>query len=143
MNLNNYKELVTQALQELGYNPEEALVNGEEFHWVIKKGSAGVGIELFELETDKRPFILVYSYIMKIPPNRLPELFAELLMLNATMVVASFIIEGDKILLKADRDLIGADKDELKYIIEKVSFYADKLDDYLIDKYSDKVVKKS
>ncbi len=143
MNLTEYKKIVEEALKEITDNPEKALVKGHDFHWVIKKGSASIGIELFELETDKRPFILVYSYIMKLPGNKLPELFAELLMLNATMVVASFIVEGDKILLKADRDLIGADKDELKYIIEKVAFYADKLDGYLIDKYSDKVIRKS
>ena len=137
--MEQYREIVEKAISELGYDLEKSRVEGENYHWVFKEGSATIAVELFELDTDKRPFIVVYSYIMTLPPNNLPQFLAELLILNSAMVVASFMIEENKVFLKADRDLQGADPEEIKYIIKKVAFYADKWDDYLVDKYSDKI----
>ena len=137
--MEEYKKIIEEAIASLGYDIEKARVEGQPYHWVFKEGSATISVELFELETDKRPFFIVYSYIMTLPPNNVVEFLAELLILNSAMVVASFMLEGNKIYLKADRDLKGADVDEIKYIIEKVAFYADKWDDYLINKYSDKI----
>ena len=139
--MEQYKQIVEQAIQELNYDLEKARVENEEYHWVFKEGTATIGVELFELETDKKPFLTVYSYMMTIPPNNIPEFFAELLILNSAMVIASFMLNGNKIYLKADRNMEGADVEEVKYIIKKLAFYADKWDGYLIDKYSDKLAK--
>ncbi len=139
--MEQFKQIVEKAIADLGYDVEKARVEDKNYHWIFKEGSATIAVELFELETDKRPFIVVYSYMMTLPPNNLPEFLAELLILNSVMVVASFMLEENKIYLKADRDLNGADVEEIKYIINKVAFYADKWDDYLINKYSDKISK--
>jgi hypothetical protein len=135
MELKHYYHLVEEALREYGVNVDAARVEGQEGHWVFSKGSALVSVEVFEIPEQQQGHLLITSPVMDIPKERLLELATELLTLNGTLTQAAFFFYQGKVMLKSDRPLAGLDKIEVVHMLERLAFYADSLDNYLVEKY--------
>ena len=133
--LDHYRELIEEILSDLGIDPADNLEEDSENRcsWCVKRGSATVFIELFSEETES--YFMVDCPMLKLPSSGLEGFFRRLLELNDRLVEASLVIRGDEVHLVGIRPLKGMDGQEAAGMLDRISAWADSLDNPLSDEF--------
>ncbi|MEW6277291.1 MAG: YbjN domain-containing protein [Candidatus Eremiobacterota bacterium] len=134
--LERYKELIEEILSGLGIDPEENReeIPGERaYSWCVQRGSATVFIEL--LSEQEEGYFMVDCPILLLPSVGLERFFRRLLELNDRLVEATLTLRGTEVHLVGIRPLKGMDAGEAEEMIDRISAYADNLDNQLSDEF--------
>lgn len=135
--LETYRELVEGLLSDLGINPEENLEEAQEtqrYSWCVKRGSANVFLELFT--ENNEGFFMVDCPMLRLPAEEQRQAFyRRLLELNDQLVEAALVARGDEIHLVGIRPLRGLDREEASGMLDRISAWADNLDNVLSDEF--------
>lgn len=130
--------LVENLLRSHGVDPGRHLLSDSDTEgscsWLIRAGSALVVLSVFEVGGSG--YLRVTSPIVHLPsPYRREEFFRRLLDLNAEMVSAALATVGDEVHVVSVRPLKDLDPSEAADLIGRVCYYADKLDDQLVEEF--------
>jgi hypothetical protein len=140
-NLKACEQMVESVLEERGINPEKSRIqSGAGPAWGMTQGSAEVYIFLTSAE-DGENFIQVVSPVMKPTVETMAGtvFMKKLLELNANELTgAAFGLRDDEVVLTCDRSTSGLDRVEVEDMIRRVSEYADRFDDELVQTYGGK-----
>ena len=133
--LEHYRELIEEILSDLGIDPADNLEEDSDSRcsWCVKRGSATVFIELFSEETES--YFMVDCPMLKLPPSNLEGFYRRLLELNDRLVEASLVIRGDEVHLVGIRPLKGMDSHEAAGMLDRISAWADSLDNPLSEEF--------
>ena len=146
--LDHYRELIEEILSDLGIDPADNLE--EDFTGVERQlkvwRTQGVTdvrahlaarpellIELFSEETES--YFMVDCPMLKLPPTGLEGFYRRLLELNDRLVEASLVIRGDEVHLVGIRPLKGMDSHEAAGMLDRISAWADSLDNPLSEEF--------
>ena len=136
-NLERYKDLIEDILTGLGIDPdqnrEDTGREPSEYSWCVQRGSATVYVEL--LGAEEEGYFMVDCPILTLPATNLEGFFRHLLELNDQLVEASLTLRGSEVHLVGIRPLSGMDAGEAEEMIDRISGYADNLDDQLADEF--------
>lgn len=134
--LHKYYRIIEDALKTIGLPPEEA--KGEQDgQWNVKRGSASVWIDIYEIDEEKGAYFQVITPIMTVPKEvaKQNELFEELLHLNYRLFGIAFTVHQGGVYLKAIREVEGLIETEAIHMIGRAGNYGDFYNDRLIKKY--------
>lgn len=134
--LEHYRELIEDILADLGIDPEENLEEASErerYSWCLKRGSATVFIELFTEENES--YFMVDCPILNVPTENLEGLYRRLLELNDRLVEATLVLRRDEVHIVGIRPLKGMDSQEAAGMLDRVSAWADSLDNPLSEEF--------
>lgn len=134
-NLKHYYRIVEECISFLGIDPAEAR-GKKPGQWSLVKGSATVWLDVWYDNKERKSVFQVVSPIMELPAEKLSELYAELLSLNHQLFGVAFTTHKQYIWLRAIREASGMDSREALSLLTNVGKYADKYDDYLLQKYN-------
>jgi len=133
------QQLMIRYMQEIGLN-NDTIFNKERNAWYWSRGSAK--IEVFVESVDlssgaKRHFLRVFSPMVKVPPGAGTAFYRRLLELNdkSLGVKLTLLPSSDTIYATYERDIKGMDYDELADTIADVEWWADNLDDKLMQEF--------
>lgn len=136
MELQPYYEVVEGCINDLGVNPVDC--RGEKpGQWTLRKGSATVWIDLWNIPQEERAYYQVMSPIFAIPQDAemRNNLFAELLSINDRLYGVAFTTFKEGIFIKVIREADGMDATEAQAMLLRVGNYADQYRKELADKY--------
>ena len=138
MNILEKCKIIEDGISKLGLNPTtcRGKNTGE---WDFVRGSANIAVGI--RQSDKYPngyFYVVCSMLNfeRVPHERRYDLLKVLMEENLKLVEIKFCLSNSDILLVTNRDALGLDKDEVSSSIDNLSYYADVLDDILINKFA-------
>ena len=135
--LENYRDLIEDILSDLGIDPAENLEEAQEkqrYSWCIKRGSANIFVELFT--ESQESYFMVDCPILRLPaPERLEAFYRRLLELNDKLVEAALVCRGVEIHLVGIRPLRGLDAEEASGMLDRISAWADSLDNSLSEEF--------
>lgn len=135
--LESYRDLVESILSGLGIDPAQNLEEAQEqqrYSWSVRRGSANVFIELFS-ESDESYF-MVDCPLLRLPAaDRREAFYRRLLEINDKLVEAALVARGDEIHLVGIRPLRGLDSEEAGGMLDRVSAWADNLDNQLSEEF--------
>lgn len=133
--LEHYRELIEEILSDLGIDPADNLEEDSDHRcsWCVKRGSATVFIELFSEEAES--YFMVDCPMLKLPATGLEGFYRRLLELNDRLVEASLVIRGDEVHLVGIRPLKGMDSHEAAGMLDRISAWADSLDNPLSEEF--------
>ncbi len=135
--LENYRDLVEEILTDLGIDPQENLEEAQEkkhYSWCVRRGSANVFIELFTENEDS--YFMVDCPLLRLPTEGQREAFyRRLLELNDKLVEAALVVRGEEVHLVGIRPLRGLDSDEASGMLDRISAWADSLDNQLSEEF--------
>lgn len=135
--LENYRDLIEDILSDLGIDPQENLEEAQEktrYSWCVRRGSANVFIELFSENSES--YFMVDCPILRLPPQEKREgFYRRLLELNDKLVEAGLVARGDEIHLVGIRPLRGLDAEEASGMLDRISGWADNLDNSLSEEF--------
>ena len=103
------------------------------YGWAFQFGSAR--IEIYVYDREGQGFLKVLSPIIHLPPSGLLPLYRHLLELNLSMTNASLGVYSDVVWVFSERPLAGLDTSETSEILDKVTEYADYLDNELVAEF--------
>lgn len=133
--------MVEEVICGLDLVPEENRIPTEEesLAWGLLKGSAEVFIFILPGTSEEDYHTLqVVSPVMRLPesPANQTALLRRLLELNAQVLSgAAFGVKGDTVVLVADRSTQDINSSEVRDMILRVGFFADKYDDELVRQF--------
>ncbi|HJY65034.1 MAG TPA: YbjN domain-containing protein [Ignavibacteria bacterium] len=133
------QQLVTRYLQEIGLNADTCF-NKERCAWYWSRGSANIEVfvESIDLSSGaKRHYLRVFSPLVKVPPAAGTAFYRRLLELNdkSLGVKLTLLPSKDTIYATFERDIKGMDYDELADTIADLEWWADNLDDKLMQEF--------
>lgn len=135
--LENYRDLIEDILGDLGIDPQENLEEAQEkqrYSWCVKRGSANIFIELFSENNES--YFMVDCPILRLPTAAQRESFyRRLLELNDQLVEAGLVARGEEIHLVGIRPLRGLDAEEASGMLDRISAWADSLDNLLSEEF--------
>ncbi len=135
--LENYRELIEDILGDLGIDPQENLEEAQDqkrYSWCVRRGSANVFIELFS--ENQESYFMVDCPILRLPPeDKLAAFYRRLLEINDKLVEAGLVARGDEIHLVGIRPLRGLDAEEASGMLDRISSWADTLDNQLAEEF--------
>lgn len=135
--LENYRELIEDILGDLGIDPQENLEEAQDqkrYSWCVRRGSANVFIELFS--ENQESYFMVDCPILRLPPeDQLAGFYRRLLEINDKLVEAGLVARGDEIHLVGIRPLRGLDAEEASGMLDRISSWADTLDNQLAEEF--------
>ncbi len=131
-----YEKVVNDLLSSFGLDPEKCRHRPRTL-WSAYRGSALVYIDIFKLEDIN--YIEISCPIMLLPSRNLLVFYKKLLELNYQLMGVKFFVRDQWVYLAENRELKGLDSDELKGMIERVSYHADRLDEGLIEEFKSRV----
>jgi len=131
-----YEKVVNDLLSSFGLDPEKCRHRPRTL-WSAYRGSALVYIDIFKLEDID--YIEISCPIMLLPSRNLLVFYKKLLELNYQLMGVKFFVRDQWVYLAENRELKGLDSDELKGMIERVSYHADRLDEALIEEFKSQV----
>lgn len=135
--LENYRELIEDILTDLNIDPQENLEEAQDqqrYSWCVRRGSANVFIELFS--ENQESYFMVDCPILKLPPQPQREgFYRRLLELNDKLVEAGLVARGEEIHLVGIRPLRGLDAEEASGMLDRISSWADALDNQLAEEF--------
>jgi hypothetical protein len=126
---------IDDYVKEIGLTKDQTY-NAERKAWYWVRGSAN--IEVFVQEVDGgREFLRIFSPLMKVPQGKETQFYRTLLDTNDNCLgVKISTMEGtDQVYVTFERDITGIDYDELKTCIADLEWWADELDDRLINQF--------
>lgn len=137
--LNKVKEMLNDFVTSLEIDVKD-VYDPERNIWYLKRGSAPVQIMLLSIPVGNgeiREFLQVASPIMKVPKEKELAFYRRLLELNDIKLGVKFSVQkdSDQVWALYERDLIGIGYEELKTCIEDLGYWADTLDDELIQEF--------
>ncbi len=139
-NLNKHFETVEEGIRMLEIDPADAR-GQKEGQWDFDRGSAKVAVGVTSTDRFPNGYFYVSSIVMEtkdVAEDKMPELYKQLLELNATLVNMRFAFNRDVIFLISNRDANGLDPQEVAITINELSYYADMLDDRLQEEFTTK-----
>jgi hypothetical protein len=127
--------MIDKYVIEIGLTKEQTY-NSEKNAWYWKLGSANIEVFVASLESG-REFLRVFSPLMKIPQGKELQFYRTLREMNDNCLgVKITIMEGtDQVYVTYERDIVGIDYDEVKTCIGDLEWWADELDDRLINQF--------
>ncbi len=134
--LERYKELIEDILSGLGIDPDrnrEETGRDKEYSWLLQRGSAVVYVEL--LGEEEEGYFMVDCPILTLPSTNQEGFFRHLLELNDQLVEATLTLRGSEVHLLGIRPLRGMDAGEAEEMIDRISGYADNLDNQLSSEF--------
>jgi hypothetical protein len=133
-NIQQHVQTVESILSNLGINPVDARMDTEQgYGWTFQRGSAV--IEMYVVEQHGREYFQVLAPIMYLPMSGLLPLYRRLLELNLQISNASIGVHLDIVYIFNERPVAGLDAQEANFIIDRISEYADDLDNQLINEF--------
>ena len=130
--------MVDQYVKEIGLTKEQTY-NAERRAWYWMRGSANIEVFVQEIPMGEynREFLRVFSPLMKVPKGSELLFYRTLLDLNDSKLgVKITTMEGtDQVYVTYERDIVGIDYDEVKTCIADLEWWADELDDILINQF--------
>jgi hypothetical protein len=131
-------DLVNRYVKEIGLTAEQTY-NAERKAWYWTKGSANIEvfIQTIPVGEGERNYLRVFSPIVKVPKTSIVGFYRKLLELNDTSLgVKMSIMEGsDQVYASFERDIHGMEFEELADTIADVEWWADHLNDQLIQQF--------
>ncbi len=129
-----YKDLVAEAMIEVGLDPSECYHN-EDQYYAMNKGSAtlyiGFSTNIYDDGYIER-FIYFSAYLLKVPVVDREAFYRRLLEEAWTRIGVKFYITNhDEAWVEISRDIDGLDLDEIRANMNRVANTADYLDDVL------------
>jgi len=131
-----YEKMVNDLLSNFGLDPEKCRHRPRTL-WSAYRGSALIYIDIFKLEDID--YIEISCPIMLLPSRNLLVFYKKLLEFNYQLMGVKFFVRDQWVYLAENRELKGLDSDELKGMIERVSYHADRLDEALIEEFKSQV----
>jgi len=132
-------ETVKQWCKSNDIDDEEITFDGGDvFLFNLQRGSAEILIWVNVADDDEQPCFKVISPLVKVPEDKKTlELFEFCMVSNSSIQSFSlaYFENNSEIALIHDRPCEGLDGSELDFIIKKLSYFADKVDNILVDKY--------
>lgn len=132
---------VNQLCAEIGCTPE-SIYSKENNSWFFTRGSASVEVFMTSYETvvkTVRTFVRCFSPVYAIPADnqKKVQLYEEALQNNTKYmgVKLSIIPEKGFVYAVAERDIEGMDYSEFKTLISDLGYWADQLDDILLQRF--------
>lgn len=135
------RRMVEEVISELGMDPGESRMPTDEgsFAWGLMKGSAEVFIFVLPgADPDAYHSIQVVSPVMTLPGDSGHQnaLFRRLLELNAQVISgAAFGLKGQTVMLVCDRSTKDISASEVRDMVLRVGYFADKYDDDLVRQF--------
>lgn len=131
--------MIHRFVTESGMQKEQ-VYNQEKNAWYWNKGSAKIEVFVQEVKFDpthSRFYLRIFSPLMKLPEQNLEGFYRKLLELNDTKLgVKLTVMPGsDQVYATYERDIKGMDYDELVTCILDLEWWADILDDELVQTY--------
>jgi len=134
--LEHYRSVVEEILADNGIDPQanlEEALEKERYSWCLKRGSATVFIEIFSENAES--YFMVDCPILYLPPSNLEAFFRKLLEINDQLVEGTLALRSDEIHLVAVRPLKGLDAAEASGMLDRISAWADQLDNQLAEEF--------
>lgn len=134
--LEHYRDLIEEIIADLGIDPVDNLEEATEqqhYSWCLQRGSATVFVELFT--EGKESYFMVDCPILTLPATGLEAFYRKLLELNDQLVEASLVVRGSEIHLVGIRPLRGLDASEASDMLDRISAWADSLDNKLSEEF--------
>ncbi len=133
-NLEVYYQMVENIIRDLGVDPE--LCKGAKSgQYDLKKGSASVWIDVWQVEGDNYGYIQIMAPVVELPPNNRDIFYAEILEINHKLYGVGMTKYENWIYMKTIRELDGLNEKEAMAMFNRVGNYADEYDDILRTKY--------
>lgn len=136
---------VNQLCAEIGCT-SESLYNKESNSWMFTRGSASVEVFMTSYETafkTIRTFVRCFSPIYAIPADaaKKAQLFQESLENSASMMGVKLGVLPNRgyMYAIAERDIEGMDYAEFKSTISDLGYWADQLDNLLVERFGSTV----
>jgi hypothetical protein len=130
--------MIDNYVKEIGLTKDQTY-NSERKAWYWVRGSANIEVFVQEIPMGdySREFLRVFSPIMKVPKGNELQFYRALLDLNDSKLgVKLSTMEGtDQVYVTFERDIQGIDYDEVKTCIADLEWWADELDDILINQF--------
>ncbi len=134
LHLAHYYRIVEEAISKLGIDP--ATTRGPQpGQWNLKRGSASLSIDIFQIPPSGKAFFGISSPIMRAPETGTEGFYRYLLELNQGMIGVGFSLIKENVLLRSSRMLEGLDAQEAFQMISQIGLLADHFDDKLRENY--------
>ena len=140
-NLRTTRKMVEEVIDSLGLVPEENRLPTDDGSpaWGLLKGSAEVFIFIIAGNGDEEYASLqVVAPVMRLPESTKNQaaLFRRLLEINTEALSGlAFGVKGDTAVLVSDRSTEDVDASEVRNMILRVGYYADRYDDELVHQF--------
>jgi hypothetical protein len=134
--LEHYRGVVEEILADNGIDPQanlEEALERERYSWCLKRGSATVFIEIFSEGGES--YFMVDCPILYLPPSNVEGFFRKLLEINDQLIEGTLALRSDEIHLVAVRPLKGLDATEASGMLDRISAWADQLDNQLSEEF--------
>lgn len=133
--LQPYEKLIEEILTDFGIDPaKNSEVTAENRHsWFLQRGTASVFVEIFSEEQEG--YFMVDCPLLLLPPENREAFYLHLLKLNDQLVEASFVVRENEVHLVGIRPLKGLDAQEAKGMLDRISAWADSLDEPLSEEF--------
>ena len=131
--LSFYKGMIEDIVKSWNLNPQE-IFDANLNVWRLVQGSAYFDIGIYNFQNGG-DYLVVSSPICKIPANNLLAFYRRLLEMNDTMLGVKFSVQGNQVWMLAQRECEGMDIGEAKRLIDNLRFFADEVDDELMNKF--------
>lgn len=133
-NIKYYYEIIESCIKDMGEDP--IACRGElDGQWNLKRGSASVWVDVWEMESNKQIYFQLLSPVVGVPPTNREAFYQELLQINHTLYGVAFTIKDNYAYIKMIREAQGLDKTEAAAMLDRIGYYADLYDDKLREKY--------
>lgn len=149
--MKHYYDIVEQALQVIGVEPENAR-NAGEGQWSVFRGEVEVFVDLwgtgkeeqwnYYFEEQDIPVLQVISPITTLPVFNLDAFYEELLELNRHLFLASFVVNKEENMLAVKYRRVGIDMtvDDVVQAVESTGYYAEFFQPRIMHKFNVKAV---
>ncbi len=133
--LDPYRILIEEILNDLGIDPAKnaEVAQDNRLSWFLQRGSASIFVEVFQEGDDS--YFMIDCPLLMMPAVGLEAFFRKLLELNDRLVEASFVARGQEIHLVGIRPLRGLDAVEASGMMDRISSWADTLDNQLAEEF--------
>jgi hypothetical protein len=139
MDLNSLSQIIENGIKKMKLDPI-TMRTGSDDNWITQKGSASISINAEVSNKFPDGYFSVSSILMDLTHVKeidKEKFFRKLLELNSTLVGMQLTLKNDKIILMSNRFAEGLDETEVALTINELSFYADDMDDFLLNYISD------
>ncbi len=127
-----YEKMVNDLLASFGLDPEKCRHRPKTL-WSAYRGSALIYTEIFKI--DDVDYIEISCPIMLLPSKNLLPFYRKLLEINFQLMGIKFFVRDQWVYIAENRELKGLDSEELKAMILRVSYHADRLDETLSEEF--------
>ncbi|MGQ9816535.1 MAG: YbjN domain-containing protein [bacterium] len=127
-----YEKMVNDLLTSYGLDPEKCRHRLKTL-WSAYRGFALIYTEIFTL--DDIDYLEISCPIILLPSQNLLPFYRKLLEINCQLIGIKFLVRDQWVYIAEERELAKLDFEELKAMVERVSYTADRLDELLIDEF--------